>query len=164
MTMLHVDRVSKSFASVHAVQEVTFRVDAGEIYGLLGPNGAGKTTLLKTISGLNVPVSGEIQFMGESIVGVAPYLITQKGIAHVPEGRSLFPNMSVGENLNLGGNLLPQHERAGTLEWVLQLFPKLRERFKQLAGSLSGGEQQMVALGRALMLKPRHSTTGFSRM
>lgn len=153
--MLKIGGLNVSYGNVQALWDVNIVVHKGEALAILGANGAGKTTVLRTISGLNVPTSGEIEFQGESIVKMPPYLIAQKGIAHVPEGRSLFPNMSVGENLLLGGNLLPKKEKNTTLEWVLELFPKLHERFKQSAGSLSGGEQQMVAFGRALMSKPK---------
>ncbi|MFW8566275.1 ABC transporter ATP-binding protein [Orrella sp. 11846] len=153
--MLEIKDVNVSYGNVQVLWNLSMHVKDREALAILGANGAGKTSLLRTISGLNVPTSGEIRFQGENIVGVEPYKITQMGIAHVPEGRSLFPNMSVGENLVLGGNLSTPQQRAQTLEWVLSLFPKLEERYKQSAGSLSGGEQQMVALGRALMLKPK---------
>ena len=153
--MLKITGLNVFYGNVQALWDINAVVYRGEALAILGANGAGKTTLLRAISGLNVPASGEVEFMGESIVKVEPYRIAQKGIAHVPEGRKLFPAMSVGENLLLGGNMLPEKEKQETLTWVLELFPKLRERFKQAAGSLSGGEQQMVALGRALMSKPK---------
>lgn len=153
--MLKVSNIDVYYGNVQALWDISMEVRTGEALAILGANGAGKTTLLRTISGFNVPSSGDIVFMGESIAGMEPFRIAQKGIAHVAEGRKLFPSMSVGENLLLGGHLLPDDEKQRRLQWVFELFPRLYERIHQAAGSLSGGEQQMVALGRALMSKPK---------
>jgi branched-chain amino acid transport system ATP-binding protein len=127
-----------------------------EIAAVLGANGAGKTTLLKTISGVNRPESGEIYFMGEKISGLAPKRIVKKGICHVPEGRGLFPFMTVLENLEMGAaTRRDKVEIKKDMEQVFRLFPALKDRTRQLAGSLSGGEQQMVTIGRGLMSRPK---------
>jgi branched-chain amino acid transport system ATP-binding protein len=128
-------------------------VHKGEIVTLLGPNGSGKTTFVETIMGLNRSARGSIQFLDEEILGLQPYDIVKRGIALVPEKRELFPKMSVRENLSLGGHL--NSNSAGDPEPVLNMFPVLRERQDQLAGTLSGGEQQMLAIGRSLMLNPK---------
>jgi branched-chain amino acid transport system ATP-binding protein len=138
------------------LQGVSINVAAGNVVSLVGANGAGKTTTLRTVSGLIRPLSGEIRFLGESIVGLRPDQIVACGVAHVPEGRQLFSSMTVRENLMLGS--FPATARANyakNIDWVYSIFPRLAERDRQLAGTLSGGEQQMVAIGRGLMMNPR---------
>jgi len=135
---------------------VTIDVGAGEAVGLLGANGAGKSTTLRAISGLVKLTSGTITFLGQDLAALPPYRITELGIAHVPEGRQVFPEMTVNENLEIGSYApRAKPERARSLELVYEIFPRLAERRKQLAGTMSGGEQQMLAVGRGMMLKPR---------
>jgi branched-chain amino acid transport system ATP-binding protein len=154
MALLDLQDVAVSYGAIRALKNVTLSVEHGEIVTLIGANGAGKTTTLKTISGLLRPASGTILFDGESIVDVPPHLLVKRGIGHAPEGRGMFPGMSVTENLEMGaylrkGNLSDSFDR------VYTLFPRLQERRKQAAGTLSGGEQQMLAIGRALMSSPK---------
>jgi branched-chain amino acid transport system ATP-binding protein len=145
-----------SYGRMQVLRGVSIQVEAGEIAAVLGANGAGKTTLLKTISGVNRPESGEIYFMGEKISGLAPKRIVKKGICHVPEGRGLFPFMTVLENLEMGAaTRRDKVEIKKDMEQVFRLFPALKDRTRQLAGSLSGGEQQMVTIGRGLMSRPK---------
>jgi len=154
--MLEVKRINVYYGDLQALWDVSFEVNKGEIVTIVGSNGAGKTTTLRTISGLLRPKPGEISFMGERIDRLPPHKIVEKGIAHIPEGRRLFPYMTVLENLELGAYTREAREKKDdTLEWVYQLFPKLKERRSQLAGTLSGGEQQMLAIGRALMSRPK---------
>ncbi len=155
--MLNVDGIQTFYGTFQALRSVSLEVDAGEVVTILGANGAGKTTLLRTVSGLVSPASGGIHFDGERLDGVAPDAIVKLGISHCPEGRMLFPEMSVQKNLELGAYV---HKRKKYLveaakEEVYELFPRLKERTKQAAGTMSGGEQQMLAIGRALMSKPR---------
>ncbi|MHC1589915.1 MAG: ABC transporter ATP-binding protein [Candidatus Hecatellaceae archaeon] len=154
--MLEVSQVNVFYGGLQALWDVSLRVDEGERVVLLGSNGAGKTTLLKTISGLLRPRSGQIRFLGDRIDRLPPYKIVEKGISHVPEGRRLFPDMTVLENLMLGA-YTPEAERHldEMLERVYSMFPILKERRNQLAETLSGGEQQMLAIGRALMSNPK---------
>jgi branched-chain amino acid transport system ATP-binding protein len=148
--------VSASYGSVPAVGDVNIEIGEGEAVGLLGANGAGKSTTLRAISGLVRLTSGTITFLGTCITSLPPYEITALGIAHVPEGRQVFPEMTVQENLEIGAYVpRAKAERSRSLELVYNLFPVLAERRKQLAGTMSGGEQQMLAVGRGLMLKPR---------
>ena len=154
--MLVLEDVNVYYGAIHALKGISFRVDKGEIVTLIGSNGAGKSTSLKTISGLLRPKSGKITFNGENLAVVAPQSIVAKGISQVPEGRRIFANMTVMENLDMGAFL--RKDKAGIkkdLERVFQLFPRLKERSSQVAGTLSGGEQQMLAMGRALMSKPQ---------
>jgi branched-chain amino acid transport system ATP-binding protein len=154
--MLALSRVSASYGSVPAIAEVSIEVGEGEAVGLLGANGAGKSTTLRAISGLVRLTSGTIAFLGTNIAALRPYQVTALGIAHVPEGRQVFPEMTVQENLEIGAYVpRAKAERGRTLELVFSIFPVLAERRKQLAGTMSGGEQQMLAVGRGLMLKPR---------
>ena len=152
--LLRVDGLRVSYGAIEALRNVSFEVDEGEIVTLLGANGAGKTTTLRTISGLLKPKAGAIEFSGRSIAGVAAHEIVGAGIGHVPEGRRIFPRMSVFENLQMGA-----YRRRGDIsadvDRVFELFPVLRERREQEGGTLSGGEQQMLAIGRALMSRPR---------
>lgn len=154
--MLTLSGVSASYGSVPAIGDVSIEVGEGEAVGLLGANGAGKSTTLRVISGLVRPTSGIITFEGTNIATLPPYKISALGIAHVPEGRQVFPEMSVQENLEIGAYVpRAKADRGHTLERVFGIFPVLAERRKQLAGTMSGGEQQMLAVGRGLMLKPR---------
>ena len=154
--MLALSAVSARYGSVPAVSGVSIAVGEGEAVGLLGANGAGKSTTLRAISGLVRPTAGTITFLGTNIAALPPYKITELGIAHVPEGRQVFPELTVKENLEIGAYIpRAKAERSRTLELVFSIFPVLAERRKQLAGTMSGGEQQMLAVGRGLMLKPR---------
>jgi len=154
--MLRIDKVDVSYGSVRVLHGITFQMDRGECLALLGSNGAGKSTILKTISGLLNPDGGSIVFMEERIDHLPAFEVAKAGIAHVPEGRHVFPQLSVEENLDMG-SYLPEakKERKRTKKWVYSIFPVLEERRRQMAGTLSGGEQQMMAIGRGLMLKPR---------
>jgi len=153
--MLEVKELHVSYGAIRALQGVSFQVQPGEIVALIGANGAGKSTTLRTLSGLIKPLQGQISFKGENIAGLSAHCITALGIAHVPEGRRVFPYMSVLENLEMGAYTRKDGKAAlkQDLELVFQRFPRLAERKKQLAGTLSGGEQQMLAIGRALMTK-----------
>jgi branched-chain amino acid transport system ATP-binding protein len=154
--MLSLAAVSASYGSVPAVAGISIEVGEGEAVGLLGANGAGKSTTLRAISGLVRLTSGTISFLGTDTASLPPYKITELGIAHVPEGRQVFPEMTVQENLEIGAYVpKAKAERSRTLELVFNIFPVLAERRKQFAGTMSGGEQQMLAVGRGLMLKPR---------
>ena len=154
--MLELSGVSASYGSVPAIHDVSIEIGEGEAVGLLGANGAGKSTTLRAISGLVRLTSGSINFLGASITSLPPYKITELGIAHVPEGRQVFPEMTVQENLEIGAYVpRAKAERRRTLELVYGIFPVLAERRRQLAGTMSGGEQQMLAVGRGLMLRPR---------
>ncbi|MBS4212499.1 MULTISPECIES: ABC transporter ATP-binding protein [Neobacillus] len=154
--MLKVNDINVYYGNIHALKGVSLDINQGEIVTLIGANGAGKSTLLKTLSGLLKPKTGEIVFEGEHVAGKVPQLIVKRGISQVPEGRRVFANMSVEENLELGAFL--RKDKKGIqedFEKIYQLFPRLLERKKQLSGTLSGGEQQMLAMGRALMARPR---------
>ncbi len=154
--MLALSAVRASYGSVPAISDVSIVVGEGEAVGLLGANGAGKTTTLRAISGLVHPTSGTITFLGTNIGSLPAYKITALGIAHVPEGRQVFPELTVKENLEIGAYIpSAKAARARTLDLVFTIFPVLAERRKQLAGTMSGGEQQMLAVGRGLMLQPR---------
>lgn len=154
-TMLKVDNINVYYGNIHAVKDVSFEVHEGEIVTLIGANGAGKSTTLKTISGLLHPKTGDILYKGKSIKGVRAHKIVEAGLAHVPEGRHVFLHMTVEENLEMGGYTQPASTIGPNKEKVFELFPRLKERRKQLAGTMSGGEQQMLAMGRALMCKPK---------
>jgi branched-chain amino acid transport system ATP-binding protein len=154
--MLEVKDLRVHYGTVEAVKGVSFGVSAGRIVSLIGANGAGKTTSLRALTGLVKPSSGELRFENTSLIGLAPHQIVGLGIAHVPEGRRLFPKMTVLENLRMGAYLRTSRtDITSTLGMVYQHFPILRERGRQLAGSLSGGEQQMLAIARALMSRPK---------
>jgi branched-chain amino acid transport system ATP-binding protein len=154
--MLEVRDLRVHYGAVEAVKGVSFQINAGEMISLIGANGAGKSTILRALTGLVRPSSGTIEFHGQSLVGLAPHQIIRLGIGHVPEGRRLFPKMSVMENLKMGAYLQKNKaEIEATLEMVYEHFPILKERTKQHAGSLSGGEQQMLATARALMNRPQ---------
>lgn len=154
--MLKVNDIDVFYGNIHALKGVSLEVKEGEIVTLIGANGAGKSTLLKTLSGLLKPKAGTIQYLDGSISGKAPQSIVKAGISHVPEGRRVFANMTVEENLELGAYLRKDaKEIRKDLQSVYELFPRLHERRKQLSGTLSGGEQQMLAMGRAIMAKPK---------
>lgn len=154
--MLVVDRICAAYGAIEVLHGISLRVEQGEIVTLIGANGAGKTTTLTCISGLHKPKSGVITFEGQELVPVPCHDIVRLGIAHSPEGRRVFPRLTVAENLELGAYI--RHDKAGIAsdyERIFDLFPVLRERKSQLAGTLSGGEQQMLAVGRAMMARPR---------
>jgi len=154
--VLELKGVSASYGSVPAIADVSVAIGAGEAVGLLGANGAGKSTTLRAISGLVGLSSGSIRFDGTDVTSLPPYRIPELGIAHVPEGRQVFPEMTVQENLEIGAYVpKAKADRARTMGLVYEIFPRLAERRRQLAGTMSGGEQQMLAVGRGLMLKPR---------
>ncbi len=154
--MLAVDNLSVNYGAIRALHQVSCRVEQGEIVALIGANGAGKTTILNTISGIVPSIGGSVSFEGEDITRLAAHLIVRKGICQVPEGRRVFARMSVQENLEMGGFILSSKADIATgIERAFTLFPRLAERRKQAARTLSGGEQQMLAMGRALMSNPR---------
>ncbi len=152
--MLSVSDIHVYYGAIHAVKGVSFEVNDGEVVALIGANGAGKSTILKTVSGLMHPRSGSIHFMGQDISHASAYKLVQQGLAHVPEGRRIFLQMTVQENLEMGAYTQKELSRED-LDMVYQQFPRLKERRKQIAGTLSGGEQQMLAMGRALMSHPK---------
>jgi len=154
--MLEVRNIDTFYGKAQALWDVSLRVDEKEIVALIGANGAGKTTLLNTISGLLRPASGSVEFLGKRIDGLPPHSIVELGISHVPEGRRLFADMSVRENLEMGAYVSEAWKRKEeTLRQVYRIFPRLQERQGQLARTLSGGERQMLAIGRGLMSRPR---------
>jgi len=154
-SLLRVDDIHVYYGSIHAIKGISFEVNEGEIVTLIGANGAGKSTTLNTVSGLLKPRSGLISFEGKGIVGIGASRIVSLGMALCPEGRRVFQQMTVRENLEMGGYSRPNDEIPASLEDVFKRFPRLKEREKQIAGTLSGGEQQMLAMGRALMSKPK---------
>ncbi|MBP5471321.1 MAG: ABC transporter ATP-binding protein [Lachnospiraceae bacterium] len=154
-TVLKVENLHVYYGSIHAIKGVSFEVSEGEIVTLIGANGAGKSTTLNTVGGLLKPREGSIEFEGRSILGVAPHKVVNEGMALCPEGRRVFAQLSVKENLEMGAYTRPASEIPETLEKVYEHFPRLKERQSQMAGTLSGGEQQMLAMGRALMSKPK---------
>jgi branched-chain amino acid transport system ATP-binding protein len=154
--MLEVTDLSVSYGAISALAGISLRLDPGAIVTLIGGNGAGKTTTLRTISGLLRPKSGRVTFLGEDITSLPAHKIVARGLSHVPEGRMVFSNLSVAENLAMGAYLRHRKEEiARDLDYVYGMFPRLRERLRQPAGTLSGGEQQMLAIGRALMADPK---------
>jgi branched-chain amino acid transport system ATP-binding protein len=153
--VLKVNGLSARYGSIQVLRRVTFHVERGEIVALIGANGAGKSTLLRAVSGLHRPSEGEIRFEDSPIHHMAPERIVRLGLVQVPEARQLFPNMTVLENIELGGYIYGRKHVEGALGEIFRLFPILSERCKQKAGTLSGGEQQMLSIGRALMAKPR---------
>lgn len=154
--MLDVKKINTFYGKVQVLWDVSLKIAKKEIVAFIGANGAGKSTLINTISGLLRPASGTIKFLGKSIGGLAPHSIVGLGISHIPEGRRLFPDMSVHENLEMGAYLTRAwKQKEETIEHIYQLFPVLKERGGQLARTLSGGEQQMLAMGRGLMSRPK---------
>jgi branched-chain amino acid transport system ATP-binding protein len=154
MTILAIRDLEVGYGNIPALHGISLEVQKGEIVTLIGANGAGKTTTLRTISGLLKPKRGEVTFNGKTINGMKPHLIVGMGLSHVPEGRGIFANLSVADNLELGAYLRKDKITKAEFDRVFTLFPVLKERMKQNAGTLSGGEQQMVAISRALMAKP----------
>ena len=154
--MLKINDLDIFYGGIHALKKINLEVKQGEIVTLIGANGAGKTSTLRALSSLEKPKNGEIIFNGENITGMAPHKLVAKGISHVPEGRKIFANLSVMENLELGAYLRKDKKAIEEdYEMVFEKFPRLKERLKQNAGTLSGGEQQMLAIGRALMNRPK---------
>ena len=155
MAMLEVKDLNVYYGMIHALHDVSFSVEEGEVVALIGANGAGKTTTLHTITGLLQAKSGSVVFEGHDITRKPGHAIVRLGMSHVPEGRRVFANLTVAENLRMGAYTRPKSEMAASLKEVYEWFPRLEERRNQAAGTLSGGEQQMLAMGRALMAKPR---------
>lgn len=155
MSLLKVEDIHVYYGNIHAIKGISFEVNEGEIVTLIGANGAGKSTTLNTVAGLLKPRSGHVEFNGKSMAGVQASKVVSMGMALCPEGRRVFQQMTVRENLEMGGYTRPASEIQGSLEDVFKRFPRLKEREKQVAGTLSGGEQQMLAMGRALMSKPK---------
>lgn len=156
MSMLEVNDLHTYYGHIHALKGISFHVEEGEIVCLIGANGAGKTTTLKTISGLLNPREGSISLQGERIDGIAPHLLVERGIGHSPEGRKIFASLTVMENLEMGAFTRQDRQNLQRdIDYVFATFPRLAERRSQLGGTLSGGEQQMLAIGRALMTRPR---------
>ena len=155
MSMLKVEDLHVYYGSIHAIKGVSFDVNEGEIVTLIGANGAGKSTTLNTVAGLLKPRHGHISFEGNEVAGMPASKIVPHGMALCPEGRRVFQQMTVRENLEMGGYTRPASEIGASIDDVFARFPRLKERHKQIAGTLSGGEQQMLAMGRALMSKPR---------
>jgi branched-chain amino acid transport system ATP-binding protein len=156
MALLEINDLHTYYGKIHALQGVSLTVDEGEVVTLIGANGAGKTTTLNTVSGLLVPKQGSVHFAGEDVTHVAPHEMVAKGVVQVPEGRRIFAQLTVEENLHMGAYIVDDAElvREG-VDNAYEMFPRLKERRSQVAGTLSGGEQQMLAMGRALMTKPR---------
>ena len=155
MAILSVSDLHVSYGAIKAVRGISFDINEGEIVTLIGANGAGKSSTLNTIAGLLRPTEGSIEFEDTSLVGMKPHRIVQSGLALCPEGRRVFTQLTVAENLDMGGYTRSDAENAETIQKVFQHFPRLKERVDQSAGTMSGGEQQMLAMGRALMSKPK---------
>ncbi len=155
MPLLEITDLNVYYGAIHALKGVSLTVDAGEVVTLIGANGAGKSTTLRSVSALLRPRGGSIRFEGEEISRLAPDQIVRKGVCHVPEGRRIFPNLTVLENLEMGAYTRRDGDIRKDMDSVMETFPRLRERIGQAAGTLSGGEQQMLAIGRALMGRPR---------
>ena len=155
MSLLKVEDIHVYYGAIHAIKGISFEVNEGEIVTMIGANGAGKSTTMNTVAGLLKPRSGKIQFEGQEIAGMPASKMVFRGMALCPEGRRVFQQMTVRENLDMGGYSRPKDEIAASMDDVFKRFPRLKEREKQLAGTLSGGEQQMLAMGRALMSKPK---------
>lgn len=156
MSLLELENVHSYYGHIHALHGIDLRVEEGEIVTLIGANGAGKSTTLRTISGLIVPRTGRVRLKGRDITGLKPHEIVRLGVGHVPEGRGIFPRLTVRENLEMGAYTIADREEVRRrMEWVFSLFPRLAERVNQKGGTLSGGEQQMLATARGLMLRPQ---------
>ena len=152
--MLKVEDLHVYYGSIHAIKGIAFEVNEGEIVTLIGANGAGKSTTLNTVAGLLKASRGDVEFKGEKIAGIPAHKLVSRGMSLCPEGRRVFQELTVKENLEMGAFSRPKAEVNESLETVYELFPRLKERYKQVAGTLSGGEQQMLAMGRSLMSKP----------
>lgn len=152
-TVLEIRNLSVAYGPIQVIRDLSLKVTAGEIVALIGCNGAGKTTILRTISGLLRPLSGEVLFLGKNVASQRPHRIVQSGLCHVPERRGIFANLTVYENLVVGGYI--RKLQSSDFDEIYQIFPRLSERRKQIAGTLSGGEQQMLAISRALLAKPK---------
>ena len=155
MSLLQVNDIHVYYGSIYAIKGISFEVNEGEIVTLIGANGAGKSTTLKTVSSMMKPRTGDVVFNGTSLLGVKPHSIVGLGMAHCPEGRRIFQEMTVQENLEMGAYTRPKEEISGSIDYIYSLFPRLKERFRQISGTMSGGEQQMLAMGRAMMSKPK---------
>lgn len=155
MALLQVDNLHVYYGNIHTIKDISFHVDEGEIVTLIGANGAGKSSTLNTIAGLIKPRSGSVTLEGTDILGIPAHKIVSRGMALCPEGRRVFQQLTVQENLEMGSYTRPNSEVEESIEKVYEHFPRLKERYKQIAGTLSGGEQQMLAMGRALMSKPK---------
>jgi branched-chain amino acid transport system ATP-binding protein len=155
MTLLKLENVHTYYGHIHALKGISLEVNKGEVVTLIGANGAGKSTTLRSISGLARPRSGKITFEGTPLNNLPPHKITRMGVGHVPEGRRIFPELTVRENLEMGAFTVPRHEMVERMEYAFTLFPRIKERINQLGGTLSGGEQQMLAMARGLLLNPR---------
>ena len=153
--MLNVNDINVYYGAIHAIKGVSFQVNDGEVVTLIGANGAGKSTILNTVCGLLHSRTGSIEFLGQGLGGIPAHKLVERGLAHVPEGRRIFQHMSVEENLEMGAYTQPKSSVAPGVADVYKRFPRLEERRRQLAGTLSGGEQQMLAMGRALMSRPK---------
>ncbi len=155
MALLHLDNVHTYYGHIHALKGISLEVNEGEVVTLIGANGAGKSTTLRTISGLIRPRTGTVKLGNQAIHHLPPHAITRLGVGHVPEGRRIFPELTVLENLEMGGFTVPRGEMPKRLEAVYSLFPRIKERLNQVGGTLSGGEQQMLSMARGLVLQPR---------
>ncbi len=153
--LLKVTGLKVAYGGIQAVKGISFEVERGELVSLIGANGAGKTTTLKAITGIQAPAAGEIEFMGRSIKGQGPWDLVKQGLVMVPEGRGTFTRMTITENLQMGAFIRTDNEIDADIDKVYKIFPRLKERCNQLAGTMSGGEQQMLAMGRALMARPK---------
>ena len=153
--MLKVNDINVYYGAIHAIKGVSFQVNAGEVVTLIGANGAGKSTILNTVCGLLHTRTGSVEFLDQNLAGIPAHKLVERGLAHVPEGRRIFQHMTVEENLEMGAYTQPRVSIGPNLERVYEQFPRLKERRKQVAGTLSGGEQQMLAMGRGLMSNPK---------
>ena len=153
--MLKVNDINVYYGAIHAIKGVSFQVNAGEVVTLIGANGAGKSTILNTVCGLLHTRTGSVEFLDQNLAGIPAHKLVERGLAHVPEGRRIFQHMTVEENLEMGAYTQPRVSIDPNLERVYEQFPRLKERRKQVAGTLSGGEQQMLAMGRGLMSNPK---------
>ena len=153
--MLNVNDINVYYGAIHAIKGVSFQVNDGEVVTLIGANGAGKSTILNTVCGLLRSRTGSVEFLGQDLAGIPAHKLVERGLAHVPEGRRIFQHMTVEENLEMGAYTQPRSSVDPNLERVFEQFPRLKERRRQVAGTLSGGEQQMLAMGRGLMSSPR---------
>ena len=155
MSILKIDEVTAGYGKAVVLENMNLEVKDGECHAVLGPNGAGKSTLLKAITGTVIPTAGDIKFLGESIKGMDTFKIARKGVSLSPENRRLFPDLTVNENLTIATIFADESKKEETLNFVYEIFPRLKERITQKAGTMSGGEQQMLAVGRALMMDPK---------